>query len=156
MNDLDSKVKGIESGADDYLGKPVNKHELKSRVKSLLKKKAYLDKLCAKYEMAVQSAITDKLTGLYSRGYFDHFLDLEIKRSYRQKTPVALLMIDIDNFIDYQIIEIFADNILWLDQNVRIWRERKENKKWRCPSCKAQLSAHRENCLECGRVQVWD
>jgi two-component system cell cycle response regulator len=98
MNDLDSKVKGIESGADDYLGKPVNKHELKSRVKSLLKKKAYLDKLCAKYEMAVQSAITDKLTGLYSRGYFDHFLDLEIKRSYRQKTPVALLMIDIDNF----------------------------------------------------------
>ena len=98
MNDLDSKVKGIESGADDYLGKPVNKHELKSRVKSLLKKKEYLDKLCAKYEMAVQSAITDKLTGLYSRGYFDHFLDLEIKRSYRQKTPVALLMIDIDNF----------------------------------------------------------
>ena len=98
LNDLDSKVKGIESGADDYLGKPVNKHELKTRVKSLLKKKAYLDKLCAKYEMAVQSAITDNLTGLYSRGYFDHFLDLEIKRSHRQKTPVALLMIDIDNF----------------------------------------------------------
>ena len=98
MSDLDSKVKGIESGADDYLGKPVNKHELKTRIKSLIKKKAHLDKLCSKYEMAVQSAITDKLTGLYSRGYFDHFLDLEIKRSYRQKTPVALLMIDIDNF----------------------------------------------------------
>jgi two-component system, cell cycle response regulator len=98
LSDLESKVKGIESGADDYLVKPVNKHELKIRVKSLIKKKAYLDNLCARYEMAVNSAITDKLTGLYNRSYFDHFLDLEIKRSYRQKTSVALLMLDIDNF----------------------------------------------------------
>jgi hypothetical protein len=38
---------------------------------------------------------------------------------------------DIDEYINYQICEIFADNIIWLDQNVRMWRERKQDKKWR-------------------------
>ena len=98
LSDMDSKVKGIELGADDYLIKPVNRQELKTSVRSLLKKKVYLDKLCTKYEMAVYTAITDQLTGLYNRGYFDHFLDREVKRSLRDNTPVALLMMDIDNF----------------------------------------------------------
>ena len=98
LSDLDSKLKGIELGVDDYLVKPVNMHVLRTRVSSLVKKKAYLDKLCARYERALYSAITDKLTGLYSRGYFDHFLDLEIKRSSRQNTLLVLLLIDIDNF----------------------------------------------------------
>jgi two-component system cell cycle response regulator len=98
LKDLDSKIKGIELGADDYLIKPVNRHELRVRVKSLIKKKAYLDGLHANYERAVNSAITDKLTGLYNHAYLKHFLNFEIKRSLRQKMPLALLMIDIDKF----------------------------------------------------------
>ena len=31
-----------------------------------------------------------------------------------------------------------------------------EDRRWRCTSCNGQLSAHRENCLECGREQVWE
>ncbi len=27
----------------------------------------------------------------------------------------------------------------------------RENSKWTCTNCKARLSAHRENCLECGQ-----
>ncbi len=114
LSDLDSKLKGIELGVDDYLIKPVNKHILRTRVKSLVQKKALLDKLCDRYEMAVHSAITDKLTGLYNRRYFDHFLDLEIKRSSRQKSSLALLMIDIDNFkqINDTLGHLFGDKIL--------------------------------------------
>ena len=112
--DLESKLKGIELGVDDYLIKPVNMHVLRTRIKSLVKKKALLDKLCDRYEMAVHSAITDKLTGLYNRRYFDHFLDLELKRSSRQNASLALLMMDIDNFkqINDTLGHLFGDKIL--------------------------------------------
>ena len=101
LGDLESKIKGLELGADDYLVKPINRHELGVRVKALIKKKAYLDSLHTNYEIAVHSAITDKLTGLYNQAYFKHFLDFEVRRSLRQKTPVTLLMIDVDDFKQY-------------------------------------------------------
>jgi two-component system cell cycle response regulator len=101
LRDLESKIKGIEHGVDDYLVKPINRHELGVRVKALIKKKAYLDSLHAGYEIAVHSAITDKLTGLYNQAYFNHFLDFEIKRSLRQKSPVTLFMLDVDDFKQY-------------------------------------------------------
>ena len=114
LHDLDSKIKGIELGADDYLIKPINRHELRVRVKALIKKKAYLDSLHVSYEMALNSAITDKLTGLYNHGYFKHFLDFEIKRSLRQQTAVSLLMMDIDGFKQYndQLGHLAGDQIL--------------------------------------------
>ncbi len=114
LSDLESRLKGLELGVDDYLIKPVNMHILRTRVKALVKKKALLDRLCEKYEMAVHSAITDKLTGLYNRRYFDHFLDFEIKRTSRQKASLALLMLDIDNFkiINDTLGHLFGDKIL--------------------------------------------
>ncbi|MBN2424161.1 MAG: CotH kinase family protein [Calditrichaceae bacterium] len=38
---------------------------------------------------------------------------------------------DIDEYINYQICEIYYNNVIWPAQNVRMWRERKENRKWR-------------------------
>ncbi len=38
---------------------------------------------------------------------------------------------DIDEYINYQICEIFYDNVFWPDQNIRFWRERKPDGKWR-------------------------
>ncbi|UCF91995.1 MAG: response regulator [Desulfobacterales bacterium] len=98
LSDLESRVKGIESGADDFLIKPINKHELRARIKALVKKKAYLNRLLASHAMAVHSAITDKLTGLHNYAYFEHFLHLEVKRADRQDYAVALIMMDIDDF----------------------------------------------------------
>ncbi len=39
--------------------------------------------------------------------------------------------IDIDNFIDYQILEIFIGNQDWPANNMKCWRERKDGAKWR-------------------------
>ena len=44
---------------------------------------------------------TDKLTGIPNRRSFDNRLDLEWNRAKRDKTPLSLLMMDIDNFKVY-------------------------------------------------------
>jgi two-component system cell cycle response regulator len=114
LRDLESKVKGIELGADDYLVKPINVHELRVRMKALIKKKAYLDSVHAGQGTSVHSAITDKLTGLYNYGYFKHFLELEVERSQRYGHPVALVMIDIDDFSEHNAVlgHLAGDDIL--------------------------------------------
>lgn len=45
LSGLEAKIKAIEIGADDYLTKPINRIELFTRIKSLLKKKYYQDEL---------------------------------------------------------------------------------------------------------------
>ena len=98
LTDTKSKLMCIEAGTDDFLVKPINKDELRARIKSLLKKKAYLDRLLAKVDGALYAAITDKLTGVYNHGYLKHFIELECKRSIRHQHRLALLMVDVDNF----------------------------------------------------------
>lgn len=48
-----------------------------------------------------EMATTDALTGLRNRRKFDHAIEIEWRRAMRQKTPVALLMIDADHFKAY-------------------------------------------------------
>jgi hypothetical protein len=39
--------------------------------------------------------------------------------------------IDIDEFINYMITEIYVGNSDWLGKNIRFWKEKKEGAKWR-------------------------
>jgi putative two-component system response regulator len=45
LSDREDRVRGIESGADDFLNKPIFPEELFARVRSLLKVKEYTDEL---------------------------------------------------------------------------------------------------------------
>jgi len=45
LDPVQERVKGIEAGADDFLTKPINRHELLARVKSLLRIKVLHDEL---------------------------------------------------------------------------------------------------------------
>lgn len=45
-----------------------------------------------------ESSITDYLTGLHNRRYFDTIFSKELKRARRDQSPLALLLIDVDHF----------------------------------------------------------
>ena len=122
----DERIRGINLGVDDYLTKPVSREELTARANALMKKKAYMDRLSSQYESALQAAISDKMTGIYNHAYFKHFLNLEVKRSMRQKHLLALIMIDIDDFKNYNDTygHLVGDELLkWMGwiirQNIR-------------------------------------
>lgn len=105
LNEIENKIKGIEAGADDFIGKPFNKLELLARVKSLLRIKHLHDELELKIReleatqrKLYQLAITDGLTDLYNYRYFNEQLYRELTRARRHNLGVSVIMLDIDFF----------------------------------------------------------
>jgi diguanylate cyclase (GGDEF)-like protein len=91
-------VSGLESGADDYLTKPIHPAEMVARVNTgirILKLEQSLKK--ANEEIRLLS-ITDPLTGCFNRGYLNERLAYEIKRSQRYNHALSLVLADIDHF----------------------------------------------------------
>lgn len=65
LSELEDRIKGIEAGADDFLTKPINKLELKTRVKSLLRVKCLHDRLVADRDsLEVKNRIQSILTAV--------------------------------------------------------------------------------------------
>ncbi len=69
LNDSKSKIHGIEAGADDFLTKPVNPHELRARVRSLLRIKRYTDDLDSAESVIVSLALTIEARDAYTDGH---------------------------------------------------------------------------------------
>ena len=97
-DDLETRMNGIENGADEYLIKPVRTEELILRVKALLKRSRMQKWLRESRAEALRKAITDHLTGLYNREYLHEYLTIEVKKSERYLFPLSIVMVDIDHF----------------------------------------------------------
>ena len=96
--ETESKVTGLETGADDYLVKPVEPIELAARVKVGLRLQRALSDLAAKNEILEKLALTDALTGLANRRAFGEALEAELARVRRHGRPASLLFLDLDHF----------------------------------------------------------
>ncbi len=49
------------------------------------------------FEEVKAQAVTDALTGLYNRRYFEEYLKKEVKRALRQKQPFSIIGLDLDH-----------------------------------------------------------
>jgi len=49
-------------------------------------------------QLFAQAAVVDPVSGLFNRRYFQVRLEEELQRAARQRTPVGLLMMDLDSF----------------------------------------------------------
>ncbi len=65
LSELEDRIKGIDVGADDFLTKPINRLELKTRVKSLLRVKYLHDRLVSDRDnLEVKNRVQGILTSI--------------------------------------------------------------------------------------------
>jgi two-component system cell cycle response regulator len=96
-----SYEEAINIGASDFVIKPVRLEELLLRLRRVLKERQLGMERTRMMEKLQKLAITDGLTKLYNSRSFYTQLELEVDRFNRYKHPLALLLLDIDNFKEY-------------------------------------------------------
>ncbi|HVB37081.1 MAG TPA: HD domain-containing phosphohydrolase [Vicinamibacterales bacterium] len=63
------RIQGIEAGADDFLTKPVNSHELRARVRSLMRLKRFTDDLDSAEAVILSLALTVEARDRFTDGH---------------------------------------------------------------------------------------
>jgi len=91
-------VRGLESGADDYLIKPFHPEELKARLRAALRILRLEDKLLEARDEMRYKATHDSLTSLLNRGVILELLARELARAESNGTCTAVLLGDLDHF----------------------------------------------------------
>ncbi|KZL92523.1 GGDEF domain-containing protein [Clostridium magnum] len=117
MNNIFSKEENIISNAEKLISlkhfksieDEVNYTNLLNEYKELLKQMMKMIKMSDKTQLDLKTisdnfeiiSQIDVLTGLYNRRYFNEAYDREWKNSILVKTPISLVMIDVDYFKKY-------------------------------------------------------
>ncbi|MBN1104584.1 MAG: diguanylate cyclase [Deltaproteobacteria bacterium] len=84
----------IHAGASDFIKKPFDLEELEAKIARIINERNLREELS-------RLSITDSLTGLYNQRHLYARLKEEVLRSERQKHPMALILLDLDRFKEY-------------------------------------------------------
>jgi len=84
----------VNAGASDFISKPFKIDEMEAKIKRVLIERNIRDELA-------RLSITDNLTGLFNQRHFYNRLRVEIGRTSRLEHPLSLILLDLDNFKDY-------------------------------------------------------
>jgi len=91
-------LRGLDMGVNDYLMRPVERHELLARIRTQIKRKRHSDYLRSRIEERVEQAVTDSLTGLHNRRYMESHLQTLLRDAQAARKSLSVLMADIDHF----------------------------------------------------------
>lgn len=84
----------INAGASDFIKKPFGIGELEAKIRRIITEREMRKELN-------RLSITDSLTELYNQRHFYERLQDEVTRAERQKYPLSLILMDLDNFKEY-------------------------------------------------------
>jgi diguanylate cyclase (GGDEF)-like protein len=94
----DRKARLLEDGACDAIAKPFHPADLVARLHLHLKVKRLQDELLEKNAALARMSTVDGLTELRTRRFVMDCLSVEFLRARRYKTPLTVIMADLDQF----------------------------------------------------------
>jgi two-component system cell cycle response regulator len=91
-------AKALDIGVNDYILEPIEPNEIRLRVRTQAKRLLYQKLLRLSHEKSMDLSLTDELTKLYNRRYFNAHLDALLQMESGQRRSSCLMIIDIDHF----------------------------------------------------------
>ncbi len=97
----------INAGASDFIKKPFQLDELEAKLRRIINERNLRRELN-------RLSITDALTGLFNQRHFYARMNEEVIRAERQKHSLALILLDLDSFKEYNDTygHLEGDNVL--------------------------------------------
>jgi len=93
LNSDEDEEKGLSLDAADYITKPFSATIVKLRVRNQIQ-------IINQMRTIELLSMIDQLTNIPNRRSFDDRIKMEWKQAIREKTPISLMIIDMDNFKD--------------------------------------------------------
>lgn len=91
-------IRAFDIGVNDSVMRPVESQELRARVNTLLRRKFYADSLRENFNEDLEMVVSDPLTGLGNRRFFERQVDPLFDALNMDGTPFSILVFDIDHF----------------------------------------------------------
>ena len=91
-------IRAYDIGVNDTLMRPIEKQEMHARINTLLRRKFYADSLRDNFNENLEMVVSDPLTGLGNRRYFDRAIEPFFDTLNSKDKAFSIMIFDIDHF----------------------------------------------------------